>query len=64
MEECDVLYVSLQQLSSQVFERSNCKFDTVIIDDASLVSESDALQTLKYGALRLYLFGNSQIEQN
>lgn len=40
------------------------KFDTVIIDDASLMPESDILQTLKHGARRLVLLGNCNIEQN
>jgi len=46
-----------------VFEKIKSKFDTVIIDDANLITESDVLQTLKYGAQRLVLFGNSLIQQ-
>jgi hypothetical protein len=39
------------------------KWDTVIIDDANLLSESDVLQTIKHGAYRLVLVGNRMIEQ-
>ena len=63
VDGCHVLFLSLQQLSSMVFDRSTAKFDTVILDDASVMSESDVLQTLKHGALRLVILGNSQIEQ-
>lgn len=43
VDNCHVLFISLQQLSSMIFDRSTAKFDTVILDDASLMSESDVL---------------------
>ncbi|TNV82488.1 hypothetical protein FGO68_gene10529 [Halteria grandinella] len=64
LESAQIVFLSFQQLSSILFDRSGVKFDTVLIDDASLITESDVLQTLKYGAHRLILLGNTKIEHN
>ena len=40
------------------------KFDTVIVDDASVVSEADILIALKHSALRLIVVGNQKIQQS
>jgi hypothetical protein len=59
------VFISSQQLSSTIlFERSGLKFDTVIIDDASLMTESDVLQALRFGAVRLIMFGNHKIHHS
>ena len=39
-------------------ERTLTKYDTVIVDDASIINEFDILQALKRGAIRLILIGN------
>lgn len=41
----------------------NSLFDTVIIDDASLLQESEVIQgALRYGCLRLILLGNKDLD--
>jgi hypothetical protein len=51
VEKAQVLFISFQQISSPLIERNTTvKWDTVIIDDASLISESEILQILKHGA--------------
>ena len=43
LDKSQIVLISFQQLSSILFERSGVKFDTVLIDDASLITESDVL---------------------
>jgi hypothetical protein len=44
-------------------DRTASIFDTVIIDDANLVNETDCLAGLKHGAERAILLGNSDFDQ-
>lgn len=62
MGNCQILFISFQQLQSQILDKSGTRFDTVIIDDASMITELDILQVLKYGGLRLVMIGNSKME--
>jgi len=45
-------------LKLYIFEVKKLTFDTVIIDDANLVKEIDALSALKHGCKRLIMVGN------
>ena len=51
-------------LHSHALEKSMLNFDTVIIDDASMVSETECLAALRHGALRAILIGNPVLEQS
>ena len=47
-----------------MFEKTEHLFDTVIMDDASIVSEVNCLQSFKKGCLRAILLGNAQLAAN
>ena len=47
-----------------MIERTSIKFDTLIVDDSSIINEIDILQALKHGPIRLVLIGNSHLESN
>lgn len=50
-------------LHSNSLEKSLHEFDTVIIDDASMVSEADTITSLRHGCQRAILMGNPQVHQ-
>jgi superfamily I DNA and/or RNA helicase len=43
-------------------DRTASRFDTVIIDDANLVNETDCLAALRHGCERAILIGNSDFD--
>ena len=45
-------------------DRTQVVFDTVIIDDANLVNETDCLSALRHGCIRAILFGNPDLDHS
>ena len=64
LEEAQVIITAVSSLRQNSLERSLHTFDTVIIDDASLVNEADCLAALRHGASRLIMLGNSILDQS
>ena len=51
-------------LHSNSIERSLHEFDTVIIDDANMISEADTITSLRHGCLRAIMLGNPKFDQS
>jgi len=49
-------------LRQHAMDRTASRFDTVIIDDANLVNETDCLAALRHGCERAILIGNSDFD--
>lgn len=49
-------------LRQHAMDRTAEKFDTVIVDDANLVNETDCLSALRHGCQRAILIGNSDFD--
>lgn len=43
LRNCGALFITFSQVTSFVLDKSLARFDTVIIDDATLISESDVI---------------------
>ena len=59
-----IVITGADSLKQHALEKTPYVFDTVIIDDASLINEADCLAALRHGAVRLILLGNSAIDQS
>ena len=49
-------------LHSNALERSVHSFDTVLIDDAGMISEADVITSLRHGAERAILMSNPDLD--
>ena len=56
------MVTATSSLRQHALEKCPHKFDTLIVDDASLVTESDCLAAMRHGAIRLILLGNRLME--
>ena len=64
IKSAQIVITGADSLKQHSLEKSPHIFDTVIIDDASLINEADCLAALRHGAVRMILFGNSAIDQS
>lgn len=58
LEKAQIVVCASFSLHSNSLERSHLSYDTVIIDDASMVSEADTITALKHGCQRAIFLGN------
>ena len=58
LEKAKIVVSASFSLHSNSLERSQHVYDTVIIDDASMVSEADVVTSLKHGCTRAIMVGN------
>ncbi len=64
LEKAKIVVSASFSLHSNSLERSNLIYDTVIIDDANMVSEADTITALKHGCQRAIFLGNQMLEQS
>ena len=62
IKEAHIIITGSDSLKQHSLEKTHHIFDTVIVDDASLINEADCLAALRHGAVRLILLGNSVID--
>ncbi len=63
LQEAQIVVCASFSLHSNSLEKSQILYDTVIIDDASMISEADTVSALKHGCLRAVLLGNQMLTQ-
>ena len=59
-----VIVTAAFSLHSNAIEKCPHQFDTVLVDDASMISESDVISSLRKEAKRLVLYFNSEMKTN
>lgn len=64
LEQAEIVVAAAFSLHSSHLERSPFVYDTVVIDDASMVTEADTLTALKHGCQRAILIGNPDLTQS